>query len=1099
PADAAAAAQQSAQAREIVFVDDATPDAERLIADIAGQGGRTIDVVRIGAAEDGLARISAELAARQDISAVHIISHGSDGAVRLGASTLDAQTLHTQGALIASWRDALSADADLLIYGCDVAATAEGRALIDALAGLTGADVAASTNPTGSAALGGDWDLEYRFGAIETHLALSQEAQNEWFALLDFAYLQASQDTYIDVGNTTFNYGASTQLIVDRLGGQLGDGRVLVQFDLSSIPVGTTINSATLQMQASAVSSAMDIEVHELLEGWVEGSNIGTPGEASWDLRAPLTAWTAIGGTVDATAAATVTVAPMPGQHNWDITALVQAWIDGSKANNGVLVGSPSAGAGTVTYDSREGTTAPVLVINYGATLSVSTTNDVLDGDTSSIAALLANQGADGMISLREAIIATNNTLGADVIGLPAGTYTLSLTGSGEDATLTGDLDITDALTIHGSGMGTTIIDAAGLDRVLDIYGQVVSVEDLTLRGGNESLGGGMYVRTGSDVTLNRVLFSSNLASNGGAFYNYKSTLTMTDSTLDGNQASSFGGGIYNDWSILNLERSTVSNNTSGAGGAGIYNFGSGSTLDLVNVTVSGNIAAGDGGGISTSKPVTLTNSTIAFNTAATGGGIALLNPGTVTLLNTILANNTGGNANTALTSLGNNIDSDGTALIAGAGDLSGTVVTPIDVMLGPLQNNGGLTATHALLAGSPAINAGSATAAGVPTVDQRGYVRDGSPDIGAYEYNATANNAPVLLGANDLAPINEDPASNPGTLVSALIAGQVNDVDPGALTGIAVTAVDNTNGTWEYSRSGGASWIAFGSPSTAAARLLAADATTLVRFVPNANFYGTVTNGLTFHAWDQTSGTAGSVAAITTPGDLLDSFSAVSYSNNDGSLTWSADWIEIDGGGSGATGGNISVPTPYLQINTSTAGELIYREANLSAATTATFSYVLDNRLGAPDQIAVQVSGNGGGSFTTLQTITSGTANGTYSFDISAYKAVNTQIRFYVVSGAGQHVRLDDIQIVSTSPSAAFSSAAASASITVNAVNDAPVGVPAISGTVTEDQVLTADTSGISDADGLGAFSYQWLRNGGAIGGATASTYTLGDADVGT
>ena len=68
-----------------------------------------------------------------------------------------------------------------------------------------------------------------------------------------------------------------------------------------------------------------------------------------------------------------------------------------------------------------------------------------------------------------------------------------------------------------------------------------------------------------------------------------------------------------------------------------------------------------------------------------------------------------------------------------------------------------------------------------------------------------------------------------------------------------------------------------------------------------------------------------------------------------------------------------------------------------------------------------------------------------------------------------------------------------------VTNVNDAPVGVPTITGTVTEDQVLTADTSGISDNDGLGAFSYQWLRDGGAIVGATASTYTLGDNDVGT
>ena len=67
-----------------------------------------------------------------------------------------------------------------------------------------------------------------------------------------------------------------------------------------------------------------------------------------------------------------------------------------------------------------------------------------------------------------------------------------------------------------------------------------------------------------------------------------------------------------------------------------------------------------------------------------------------------------------------------------------------------------------------------------------------------------------------------------------------------------------------------------------------------------------------------------------------------------------------------------------------------------------------------------------------------------------------------------------------------------------VASVNDVPTGVPTISGTATEDQTLTAVTAGIADADGIGAFSYQWLRNGSSIAGATASTYNLGDADVG-
>ncbi len=69
---------------------------------------------------------------------------------------------------------------------------------------------------------------------------------------------------------------------------------------------------------------------------------------------------------------------------------------------------------------------------------------------------------------------------------------------------------------------------------------------------------------------------------------------------------------------------------------------------------------------------------------------------------------------------------------------------------------------------------------------------------------------------------------------------------------------------------------------------------------------------------------------------------------------------------------------------------------------------------------------------------------------------------------------------------------------IVIGNSNDAPVGLPVITGTVAEDQVLTADTSGISDADGIGAFSYQWLRDGAVIAGATGSSYTLGDADVG-
>jgi hypothetical protein len=137
--------------------------------------------------------------------------------------------------------------------------------------------------------------------------------------------------------------------------------------------------------------------------------------------------------------------------------------------------------------------------------------------------------------------------------------------------------------------------------------------------------------------------------------------------------------------------------------------------------------------------------------------------------------------------------------------------------------------------------------------------VDDGSDDSIAVTKTVTVvalNDAPVLSGANNLASIAEDPAANNGTLVSDLISGRVTDPDgAGSLQGIAVTAVADTNGIWQYSTNSGTSWTAFGAASSGTSRLLFADATTRVRFVPNSNYNGSATGGITFRAWDRTDG----------------------------------------------------------------------------------------------------------------------------------------------------------------------------------------------------------------------------------------------------
>ena len=103
----------------------------------------------------------------------------------------------------------------------------------------------------------------------------------------------------------------------------------------------------------------------------------------------------------------------------------------------------------------------------------------------------------------------------------------------------------------------------------------------------------------------------------------------------------------------------------------------------------------------------------------------------------------------------------------------------------------------------------------------------------------------------------------NPGVLVSSLTGG-ISDADSGVLKGIAIVGADQTHGTIQYSTNGGTTWTSIGTVSTTSALLLAADANTRVRIVPIDTYLGTITDAITFRAWDQTSGTAGSYVDTT-------------------------------------------------------------------------------------------------------------------------------------------------------------------------------------------------------------------------------------------
>ena len=378
----------------------------------------------------------------------------------------------------------------------------------------------------------------------------------------------------------------------------------------------------------------------------------------------------------------------------------------------------------------------------YAATFTVTKTADTNDGV------------CDGDCSLREAIGAANAAAGADTITVPAGTYTLSIAGTGEDANATGDLDISDDLTINGASAATTIVDGGALDRIFEIVaGNTVEIADVTVRNGSVGATTGGGINNRGTLTLNNSTVSDNSSVHGGGIVN-NGTMTINNSTISGNTADGSGGGIRNN-DTMTINNSTISGNSApGFGGGGIINVFSGATLNLNNSTVSGNSTGGSVGGIN------------VFN-------------GTLTLKNTIVANNSSGGdcgGSGAFTSLGYNLDSDNTCNLTATGDLpSGTA------NLGALANNGGPTQTHALLAGSDAIDAGNPATPGSGgdaclATDQRGVSRpQGSTcDIGAFELEAGVGGiAEVLVGGGE-APASTGAGSGSSSLLYAALAGVV-------------------------------------------------------------------------------------------------------------------------------------------------------------------------------------------------------------------------------------------------------------------------------------------------------------------------------------
>ncbi len=524
--------------------------------------------------------------------------------------------------------------------------------------------------------------------------------------------------------------------------------------------------------------------------------------------------------TLSGTAGATTTVVTEIAPNNGTTYNVA---VSGMSAGGTILVTIPAGAAQDLATNPSAASTSMDNTVTYITCPSTLTVNDL--GDTPD-----ATPGngvcadSTGKCTLRAAIQEAN-ALVTPVLCSPL-TINFSVTGV---INLGAALPTINHPSLVISGPGANQLDVhrnvSTLFRIFTINsGKTVTLSGMSItngdvRGlpGNGSIGGGIL--SFGNLSINNCAISGNHAGNNGGISQINGTLNVTNSTISGNTSIFQAGGIYTQNSIA---------------------------VNLTNSTISGNICSSEGGGIfavaaaAGTYALTLTNCTITNNTSGPegnssgGGGIAIYsanttNPNvTASLKNTIVASNTPdnfkvdldqGSLNANYVSLGNNLDSDGTSgFTNGAnGDLVGTSGNPINALLAALGNYGSPTQTHALLPGSPAINAGNNT--GAPTTDQRGIARpqQSTVDIGAFESQGftlavnSGNNQTTAVTtpfANPLAvtvtssfnePVNGGQVTftPPGSGASATLAGNPATITGGVATSGTVTANATAGGSY--------------------------------------------------------------------------------------------------------------------------------------------------------------------------------------------------------------------------------------------------------------------------------------------------------------
>lgn len=758
----------------ITFIDKSAPDYQSL-----HQGLHPgTEVYLLDSAQNAISQITQTLAGRSGISSLNIVTHGKAGSLDFSSLPLDQLRLTQYTSQIQSWRQALAQDADILLYGCNIAQGLKGEAFVQQLSQLTGADVAASNNLTGNAKLGGDWELEYYTGSIEAPGIFEPWAQAAYeHVLATFAVTNTNDSGVGSLRQAILdaNSFAGSDEIVFSLRGNgaktitLTSGQLGITDDLFISGLGQ--NKLTISgNQASRVfevNSGVNVTMRDLTI--TNGYSIYGGGIRN-------------GGRLDAR----------------NITFKNNEGLNGGAIMNGVFDSDNSAVSLTVdNVKFIDNSSSFGAAINNIATVTIRRST-FSDNTSHSWGGAILSQGLRTV--LVESSIFERNSAGSGGGIATGGRLTVR------------NSTFKDNRAIDGGGGISTISSFA-----------TIAVEGSTFSGNTAERGGG--IRNSGTLTINDSQFKNNIAAiYGGGIHNEGST-AISYSTFQSNTATVNGGAIYNNSIFseesLQLEYSTLEDNQATSGG-GIFNM-TGRILRVKESKIRSNTATGMGpnlngtfiseGGNQIGDPTGSTgfvDGTLSDRVDAPAENpVVPLNPdaaldseNNLQALPTAIAPLEVSHHPEPVLTLNAGVIEDVPVSVSQAtrptgfsqtGDQVGTRQRPIDPKLGSLEDYNGSLYTMIPQWGSAAINAGDPML--MTERDQNGLSRSqqGRPDIGAVEW---INQAPIAM--NDIVTFSRrsvtfNPLANDFDQEGqSFVITEYSNPDSGRLT-------RNANGTFTY------------------------------------------------------------------------------------------------------------------------------------------------------------------------------------------------------------------------------------------------------------------------------------------------------------